>query len=175
VYDNEKLRERLAKLGGAVGVVRSGGHTDADRTDSRYRLESALFSCQSAVENGYVVGGGICYYRAKRLVEKLVATNESEQRGIAAVSHALELPLRQLIQNSSVHNKAKLLSAAADGDTDSVGFNAETEKIENLADAGVFDSARALREALVLAFAHAKGILTTGAWDAAPRAASDSR
>ena len=175
VYDNEKLRERLAKLGGAVGVVRSGGHTDADRTDSRYRLESALFSCQSAVENGYVVGGGICYYRAKRLVEKLVATNESEQRGIAAVSHALELPLRQLIQNSSVHNKAKLLSAAADGDPDSVGFNAETEKIENLADAGVFDSARALREALVLAFAHAKGILTTGAWDAAPRAASDSR
>jgi chaperonin GroEL len=174
-YDNAKLRERLAKLGGAIGVVRSGGHTDADRTDSRYRLESALFSCQSAIENGYVIGGGVCYYRAKRLVEKLVATNESEQRGIAAVSHALEIPLRQLIQNSSVHNKAKLLSETADGNPDSVGFNAETEKTENLAESGIFDSAKALKEALVLAFAHAKGVLTTGAWDAPPRGTTDSQ
>jgi chaperonin GroEL len=116
-----------------------------------------------------VVGGGVCYFRAKRLVEKLVAANESEQFGIAAVSHALELPLRQLILNSSVHNKAKLLSEAADGNPDSVGFNAEIEKIENLAESAVLDSAKALKEALVLAFAHAKGILTTGAWDAAPR------
>ncbi len=175
LYDNAKLRERLAKLGGAIGVVRSGGRTEADRTDSRYRLESALFSCQSAIENGYVVGGGVCYYRAKRLVEKLVAANESEQFGIAAVSHALELPLRQLILNSSVHNKAKLLSGAADGNPDSVGFNAETEKIENLAENAILDSAKALKEALVLAFAHAKGILTTGAWDAAPRTRSDSQ
>ncbi len=175
VYDNEKLRERLAKLSGAVGVVRSGGHTDVDRTDSRYRLESALFACQSAIENGYVIGGGVCYYRAKRLVEKLVAANDSEQRGIAAVSHALELPLRQLIQNSSIHNKAKLLNDVANGDPDSVGFNAETEKIENLAEAGILDSAKALKEALVLAFSHAKGVLTTGAWDAAPRTTLDTQ
>jgi chaperonin GroEL len=175
VYDNAKLRERLAKLGGAIGVIKSGGRTDVDRIDSRYRLESALFSCQSAVENGYVIGGGVCYYRAKRLVERLVAANESEQRGIAAVSHALELPLRQLIQNSSGHNKAKLLSDAVDADPDSTGFNAETEKIANLAEAGVLDSAKALKEALVLAFAHAKGILTTGAWDAAPRVTPERR
>jgi len=175
LYENAKLRERLAKLGGAIGVVRSGGRTEIDRADSRYRLESALFSCQSAIENGYVVGGGVCYFRAKRLVEKLVAANESEQFGIAAVSHALELPLRQLILNSSVHNKAKLLSDAADSSPDSVGFNAETEKIENLAENAVLDSAKALKEALVLAFAHAKGILTTGAWDAAPRTPPDSR
>jgi chaperonin GroEL len=176
VYDSERLRERLAKLSGAIGIVRSGGHTNVDRTDSRYRLESALFSCQSAIENGYVIGGGVCYYRAKRLVEKLVAANESEQRGIAAVSHALELPLRQLILNSSIHGKGKLLSDVADGSPDSVGFNAETEKIENLADSGVLDSARALKEALVLAFAHAKGVLTTGAWEgAAPRDTADPR
>ncbi len=173
VYDNAKLRERLARLAGALGVIRSGGLTDTDRDDSRYKLESALFSSQSAIENGYVIGGGVCYYRAKHLVEKLVAANESEQRGIAAVSYALELPLRQLIQNSSVYDKEKILSEIATGSPDSMGFNAETEKIENLAEARIFDSARALKEALLLAFAHAKGVLTTGAWDSTPRAASD--
>jgi len=174
-YENAKLRERLAKLVGAIGVIRSGGHTDADRIDSRYRLESALFSCRSAMENGYVVGGGVCYYRAKRLVEKLIAANESEQSGIGAVSLALEVPLRQLIQNASVYNKAKLLSETAGGSPDSVGFNGETEKIEDLAQAGIFDSAKALTEALVLAFAYARGVLTTGAWDVAPRATHDSQ
>jgi len=89
------------------------------------------------------------------------------------VSFALEVPLRQLIQNASVYNKAKLLSETAGGSPDSVGFNAETEKIEDLAQAGIFDSAKALTEALVLAFAYARGVVTTGAWDVAPRATHD--
>jgi chaperonin GroEL len=158
-YDIAKLRERLAKLGGAIGVIRSSGFTDPDRSDSHYKLESALYSCQSAMEDGYVIGGGVCYYRAKSLLEKLVAPNESKQRGITAVSDALESPLRQLIQNSSVYDKAKLLSDTAAGNPYSIGFNAEREKIENLEDAGILDSARALKEALLLALAHAKGIL----------------
>lgn len=165
-HELAKLRERLAKLAGGIAVIRAGGLTDADRADSRYRLESALYSCHSAIENGYVVGGGICFYKAKDLVEKLVATNESETYGIAAVSHALELPLRQLIQNSKVYNKEDVVAEIARSKSDSLGFNAETEKVEDLNVAGILDAAKALNEALLLAFAHAKGILTTGAWDA---------
>jgi chaperonin GroEL len=166
-YDLAKLRERLAKLGGAVALIRSGGLTDADATDSRYKLESALYSCSSAIDNGWVTGGGVPYSRAKGLVEKLVSTNESEQYGIAAVSYALEAPLRQLVQNSKVPNKAKILAEIAASESETIGFNAETERVEDLAAAGVLDSAKALREALLLGFAHARGILTTGAWDTA--------
>ena len=56
-YDLVKLRERLAKLAGAIALIKSGGLTDADITDSTYKLESALNSCHSAIENGYVIGG----------------------------------------------------------------------------------------------------------------------
>jgi chaperonin GroEL len=171
-YDNAKLRERLAKLVGAIALIKSGGHTELERTDSRYRLESALFSAQSAMASGYVVGGGVCYFRAKGQVDKLVSANDSERHGIAAVSKSLEIPLRQLIENSSVHNKSKLLTDIGTASPDSVGFNAETEKIEDLAEAGVLDSAMALKQALVLAFAYARGILTTGAWDSASSASS---
>jgi chaperonin GroEL len=170
-YDNAKLRERLAKLAGAIGVIRSGGLTETDRTDSRYKLESAVFSCQSAIKNGYVVGGGLRCYRAIGLIEKLVAANESEQHGINAVSYALELPLRQLVENSSIYNKKKLLDEIIESTSPDIGFNAEEEKVEDLAKAGVLDPVQGLREALTLAFAHAKGILMTGAWDAEPSAA----
>ena len=175
LYDNEKLRERLARLVGAIAVIRCGGVTDSERADSKYKTESALFSCHSAIENGYVVGGGICYYRAKPLVEKLVATNESEQRGIAAVLLALEAPLRQLIQNASIYSKARILNDIADASVDNLGFNAETERVENLIDSGILDSAKALQEAIILALAHAKGILTTGQWDASPDAPAGRR
>jgi chaperonin GroEL len=165
-HDLARLRERLVKLGGALAVIRSGGLTEADQIDSRYRLESALYSCQSASKNGCVAGGGLPYYRAKSLVEKLIPTNESEKFGISVVSYALEQPLQQLIFNSARADKAKVLSQIAGSEADSIGFNAETENIEDVAAAGVLDSAKALKEALLLAFAHAKGILSTGAWDA---------
>jgi chaperonin GroEL len=172
-YDVAKLRERLAKLVGAIAVIKCGGATDSEREDNRYRVESALSACQSAIESGYVVGGGLCYYRARRLVEKLIATNDSEQEGINAVSSALETPLRQLVQNSRAHNKAELLSEVAEASRDTIGFNAERERVEDLTDAGVLDSAIALKEALVLALAHAKGVLTTAQWDAAPTDTTD--
>lgn len=165
LYDIEKARERLAKLGGRLAVVRSGGLTEADRIDSRYRLESALYSCQSAGENGCITGGGVPYYRAKSFVEKLIPTNKSEAFGISAVSYALEQPIRQLIQNSLPHDKAGILREIAEDESATVGFNAETEMVENLATAGVLDSAKTLKEALLLAFSHARGILSTGAWD----------
>jgi chaperonin GroEL len=174
-YDNAKLRERLARLAGAIGVIRSGGLTEFERVDNRYKLESSLFSCQSAMESGYVIGGGLCYYGAKRLVEKLIVVNEPEQHGINAVSHALELPLRELIQNSSIYNKAKVLNDVFQHSSETVGFNADTEKIEDLANVGIFDSSRALREALTLAFAYARGILTTGAWDSTVSSVADNR
>jgi chaperonin GroEL len=164
-YDAAKLRERLAMLAGAIALIKCGGVTDSERTDNRYKLEAALFSCQSALENGYVLGGGLCYYRAKQQVEKIVAANESERQGINAVSSALEAPLRQLIQNSSVYNKAKLLNEIEGSGNNSVGLNAETERVEDLENAGVLDSAKALKEALILAVAHAKSVLTTGQWD----------
>lgn len=168
-YDNAKLRERLARLAGAIGLIRSGGVTQDERADSRYRLESALFSCRSALANGYVIGGGLCYHRAKRMLEKLVAANESEQQGINAVSRALELPLHKLVENSSIYNKGKILVEITASDPDTVGLNAESEQIEDLTQAGILDSASALKEALTRAFAHAKGILIVGAWDSAAK------
>jgi chaperonin GroEL (HSP60 family) len=73
----------------------------------------------------------------------------------------------------AAYNKAELLREVAEASRDAIGFNAERERVEDLTDAAVLDSAIALKEALVLALAHAKGVLTTAQWDAAPTDTTD--
>jgi chaperonin GroEL len=164
-YDQEKLRERLAKLGGAIAVLKAPGRTDDDLADSRYRIESAVHSCHSAMDNGWVPGGGVTYCRAKRLIEKLVPQHDTEKLGINAISTALAAPMLRLIENSGSPDPNRVLTEVLAGDDDTTGFNAETGKVADLLSIGVLDSSKALKEALLLAFAHAEGILKTGAWD----------
>lgn len=164
-YDLARLRERLAWFGGGFAVLKSGGLTEADKLDSRYRLESALYSAQTASQNGYVAGGGLTYLRAREQVERLVPSNDSERYGIAAVAYALERPLWHLLQNSPAPNKTAIMKQITQSQSDTLGYNAETGLVEDLENGGVLDSAKALTEALRRAQAHAKGILTTGAWD----------
>jgi chaperonin GroEL len=173
-YDVEKIRERLAKLGGAIAVLRAPGLTDEDLADSRYKLESALHSCHSAIENGYVIGGGVSYCRARALVEKLVATNDSQMAGIAAVSVALVSPLKRLLGNSQHPDFEAVLKEVLESSSGRIGFNAESRQVEDLGAAGVLDSAKALSDTLALAFAYAEGILKTAAWDTTPLVGEES-
>jgi chaperonin GroEL len=172
-YDVEKIRERLAKLAGAIAVLRAPGLTEEDLADSRYKLESAVQSCSSAIENGCVIGGGVSYCRAKTLVEKLVATNDSQIAGIQAVSAALVAPLKQLLENSQHPNPEAVLREVLENSEGRTGFNAESGKVEDLAAAGVLDSAKALSDTLALAFAYAEGTLKTAAWDTTPLGGED--
>jgi chaperonin GroEL len=166
-YDREKLQERLAKLASGIAVIKIGERTETDRAESLYRAQSAMFSAHAAIENGYVVGGGIQYFRAKPFVEKLVAKNQEEQAGIDAVASALEAPLRQLLINSRVSSPERVLAAIKDGSSNDFGFNVDTATVEDLRLAGVVDPAKTLKEALLFAFSYSRGIIQTGAWDLA--------
>jgi chaperonin GroEL len=164
----ERFRERLAKLAGGIAVLKSAGRSADELADSRYKIESAMQSCSSAIENGYVIGGGVCYCQARSLVDKLVPKNETEKLGFDAVSNALVSPLKHLLENSQHQNSdeaVKQVLQASDGVT---GFNVENGRVEDLSTARVFDSAKSLQQALAMSFVHAEGILKTAAWDTAP-------
>lgn len=164
----EKLRERLAKLGGAIAVIKAPGGTDEQVADARYKLESALHSCQSAIENGCAIGGGVSFCRAKALLEKLVAKDESDKIGIEVVSAALTAPIKQILENSQHQNPEAVIKEILNSTDGKMGFNAETQTVQDLTAAGVVDSAKALADALKLASAYATGVLKTGAWDTTP-------
>ncbi len=158
-YDKEKLQERLAKLAGGVAVLYVGAATEVEMKEKKDRVDDALAATRAAVEEGIVPGGGVAYIRAISSLDKLKGVNEDENTGIAIVRRAIEEPLRQICANSGIEGSI-VVQKVKEG-KDDFGFNARTEKYENLLKAGVIDPAKVSRVALENAASVAAMLLTT--------------
>ena len=98
-YDREKLQERLAKLAGGVAVINVGAATEAEMKEKKDRVDDALHATRAAVEEGIVPGGGVALIRVQKALEKLSLEGD-EAVGASIVHHAVESPLRQLVENA---------------------------------------------------------------------------
>jgi chaperonin GroEL len=158
-YDREKLQERLAKLAGGVAVLYVGAATEVEMKEKKDRVDDALAATRAAVEEGIVPGGGVAYIRAIDALEKMKGDNDDETTGIAIVKRAIEEPLRQIIANAGGEG-AVIVQKVREGKND-FGYNARTEKFENLLAAGVIDPTKVSRIALENAASIAAMLLTT--------------
>jgi chaperonin GroEL len=159
-YDREKLQERLAKLVGGVAVIKVGAATETEMKEKKARVEDAMHATKAAVEEGIVPGGGVALLRAGKALESLKLTGD-QQIGINIVARALEEPMRWIAQNagqegSIVVSKVKEMKSEE-------GFNALTDKYENLVQAGVIDPTKVVRSALQNSSSIASLLLTTEA------------
>ncbi|HMQ04247.1 MAG TPA: chaperonin GroEL [Pyrinomonadaceae bacterium] len=162
-YDREKLQERLAKLVGGVAVIKVGAATETEMKEKKARVEDAMHATRAAVEEGIVAGGGVALVRAGKVLEdfKTDENDTDEQIGVNIVRRALEEPLRQIAQNAGQEG-AVVVGKVREGDAH-FGFNAATEKYEDLVAAGVIDPAKVTRYALQNAASIAGLMLTTEA------------
>ena len=158
-YDKERLQERLAKLAGGVAVLYVGAATEVEMKEKKDRVDDALAATRAAVEEGIVPGGGVAYIRAIASLEKLKGSNEDENTGIQIVRRAIEEPLRQICANCGIEGSI-VVQKVKEG-KDDYGFNARTEKYENLLKAGVIDPTKVSRIALENAASVAAMLLTT--------------
>ncbi|HEY8227030.1 MAG TPA: chaperonin GroEL [Pyrinomonadaceae bacterium] len=171
-YDREKLQERLAKLVGGVAVIRVGAATETELKEKKARVEDAMHATRAAVEEGIVPGGGVVYIRAAKVLDKFKlfeANNEDEpagdadeQIGVNIVKRALEEPLRQIVSNAGKEGAVIVEKIRAEKNPN-IGYNAVTEKFEDLVAAGVIDPAKVTRCALQNAASIAGLMLTTEA------------
>ena len=171
-YDREKLQERLAKLVGGVAVIRVGAATETELNEKKARVEDAMHATRAAVEEGIVPGGGVVYIRAAKVLDKfkLFDTNDEneprgdadEQIGVNIVKRALEEPLRQIVSNAGKEGAVIVEKVRAEKNPN-IGYNAVTEKFEDLVAAGVIDPAKVTRCALQNAASIAGLMLTTEA------------
>jgi len=160
-YDREKLQERLAKLVGGVAVVNVGAATEVEMKEKKARVEDALNATRAAVEEGIVPGGGTALLRASRVLDGLLKGLSTEQTaGVNIIRRALEEPLRQIAGNAG-HEGSIVVDKVSNSDKASFGFNALTEKYEDLIAAGVIDPAKVVRCALQNAASVASLMLTT--------------
>jgi chaperonin GroEL len=160
-YDKEKLQERLAKLSGGVAVLKIGASTEVEMKEKKARVEDALHATRAAVEEGIVAGGGVAFVRAISKLEKLEGENLDQTTGIKIISKALEEPLRQIVNNAGLEGSV-VLQKVKEG-KDDFGFNAFSEKYENLMKAGVIDPTKVSRTALENASSVSALLITTEA------------
>ncbi|CUT06873.1 TCP-1/cpn60 chaperonin family protein [Candidatus Kryptonium thompsonii] len=160
-YDREKLQERLAKLSGGVAVLKIGAATEVEMKEKKARVEDALHATKAAVEEGIVPGGGVAYLRVMHKLDELKPENEDQAVGIDIVRKALEEPIRQIVANTGLEPSV-IVQKVKEG-KDDFGFNAQTERFENLFESGVIDPTKVARVALENAASVASLLLTTEA------------
>ncbi|MBS1320471.1 MAG: chaperonin GroEL, partial [Parabacteroides sp.] len=158
-YDKEKLQERLAKMAGGVAVLYVGAPSEVEMKEKKDRVDDALHATRAAIEEGTVPGGGVAYIRAIEVLEGMKGENEDETTGIEIVKRAIEEPLRQIVANAGKEG-AVIVQKVKEGKGD-FGYNARTDKYENLCAAGVIDPAKVTRVALENAASIAGMFLTT--------------
>ncbi|MEW5900625.1 MAG: chaperonin GroEL [Acidobacteriota bacterium] len=157
-YDREKLQERLAKMVGGVALIKVGAATETELKEKKARVEDAMHATKAAVEEGILPGGGVALLRCQKALEALKVDGDI-QIGVTIVRRALEEPLRQIAANagwegSIVVEKVKEMKP----DT---GFNALTEKYEDMIKSGILDPTKVVRIALQNASSIAGLLLTT--------------
>ncbi len=158
-YDKEKLQERLAKLAGGVAVLYVGAASEVEMKERKDRVEDALSATRAAIEEGIVPGGGVAYIRAVTDLENLKGENEDQNTGVSIIKRAIEEPLRMIVENAGMEGSV-VVQKVKEGKED-FGYNAYTDKYENLYDSGVIDPTKVARIALENAASVAGMFLTT--------------
>jgi chaperonin GroEL len=163
-YDREKLQERLGKLAGGVAVIKVGAPTESAQKELKQRVEDAVAATRAAMEEGIVPGGGMALLNVRA---KLVKESNSDvvEAAHKILLRALEAPIRSIVANSgqSFERVAELIRHKADLDDPWHGFNAMTNQMENLKEAGIVDPLKVTKTAFTNAISVAANYLMIGA------------
>lgn len=146
-YDQEKLRERLAKLTGGVAVVHVGAASETEMKSRKEAIEDAISATKAAMAEGIVPGAGLSLLRAISAVEaEATKCTGDEHTGMLILQRALETPTRQIAGNSGVDGGVVVDRMRTGQGT--VGFDASSNRYVDLVDAGIIDPTKVVRIAL---------------------------
>jgi chaperonin GroEL len=158
-YDKEKLQERLAKLSGGVAVINVGAATEIEMKEKKDRVDDAQHATQCAIEEGVVPGGGTAFIRSIPKLQELWDSMEGDQKiGVKIILNAISSPLRQIAENAGCEGAVVVQKVASlEGN---YGYNAFTDKYEDLVLSGILDPTKVARLALENAASVAAMLLT---------------
>jgi chaperonin GroEL len=166
-FDKEKLEERIAKLSGGVAVIRVGAATETEMKYLKLKIEDAVNATKAAIEEGIVPGGGTSLARAAAMVEKKIMNKKDLSReemiGYNIVLKALEMPLRQIADNTGKHDGAVIVEKVkAAGER--AGYDAaKAEMVDDMIKAGIIDPVKVERSGVQHAVSAAAILLTSEA------------
>lgn len=155
-----RMQDRITRLSSAISIIRVGGATEIEVTEKKHRVEDALEAVKSAQEEGVVPGGGTALLKAASSVT-VEPDNQDQLLGVASLLEACYAPITQILKNAEVSSDIVVNSLTYDDHDKNIGFNARTEKFEDLIESGVIDPAKTVKCALQNAASAAGTLLTT--------------
>jgi len=160
-FDREKGEERVARLAGGIARIKVGAATETELKDKKLRYEDALNATKAAMEEGVLPGGGAALLQSRKVIHKLMETtvDEDEKAGMNIVYKAMSSPIKQIALNAGV--EGEIISAKVEAMEWGQGYNARTDKFENLLETGVIDPCKVETWALENAASIAAMVLTT--------------
>jgi len=159
-YDKEKLEERIAKLSGGVAQINVGAATESEMKEKKARVEDALHATRAAVEEGILPGGGVALLRASASL-KPKGLEHDDEIGYNIILRACRAPLTQIADNSG--KDGGVICEKVSEMEGNKGYNAATEKFEDLVKSGIIDPTKVTRTALQNAASVATLLLTSDA------------
>ncbi|MDD5626951.1 MAG: chaperonin GroEL [Patescibacteria group bacterium] len=146
-YDRDKLQERLARLSGGVGIIKVGAATETELEEKKHRVEDAVEATKAAIEEGIVVGGGVALIRTMPILANLIKKMKGDEKtGARILYKALSEPLKQIAYNAG--KEGAVIVESVKKEKGNFGYNAETNKFEDLIQAGIVDPTKVTRSAL---------------------------
>ena len=166
-FDKEKLQERFGKLAGGVAVLKVGAPTESAQKELKQRVEDAVAATRAAMEEGIVPGGGVALWNAYfKLRDEKGKNSPSAEAAHAILMKALESPISAIVANSGESPSKILGELMAEKSKNKnlwTGFDAITNKISDLKEAGIVDPLKVVKIALLNAVSVASTYLTIGA------------
>lgn len=163
-FERETLKQRIARMVSGVAAIRVGGTTEAEVKEKQARVEDAIHAVRAAAQEGIQPGGGMGLVRASAAVLELLGGGytDDETKGIDIILEAMTRPFETICMNAGESPDEVSRRIAGNADL-AIGYNAATDEVGNLYDAGIIDPTKVVRLALENAASIAGLMLTTEA------------
>ena len=148
--DNESLKQRVSSLTTGVVTVKIGGNTPVEVRERIFRYEDALNATRSAMRHGYLVGGGLSLLNAFN-------SKDYDTQTLPIAKKYCEAVIRQIADNCGKHQDTIIGNVKSN-----YGYNALTDKYEDLLKAGVIDPYQVIRLAIDNSISVANTLISTG-------------
>lgn len=146
-YERNFFKTRIARLSGNIARIKVGVSNKYEMDEQKQKIENALQTVKSSLEEGILPGGGIFYFHLREELANWSYLNliGDEYFSSFIMSETLLRPFQQLLQNTN--NQAKsfeilenLLKLGYP-----FGYDLIQEKIVNTFENGLVDSSKSIR------------------------------
>lgn len=137
----EDYRQRLGRLYGKASVIKIGSHTESEFLEKRDRFEDSVEAVRSALEEGYVPGGGTTYYRISYELYSGELTT-----GGKIFADALQQVIYTILNNGGMDSEEVSHVLEQLLENDNAAFDArEDVVVPNAVESGIIDPTKVIR------------------------------